>query len=116
MANPNPWKARIAKRRRRWKRMKPGALAEARAMMWDTLAIIGDKIATLAESAGEDGPNTDQLYKLGQLQAAQMNSYARLVEVGEIEERLGEVATRGEQVEHKIEELEREVRESRIEA
>lgn len=63
-----------------------------------------------------DAAGKAELTRMANSYGQNANVYARLVEVGELEDRLGEVASRGEQVEHKIEELEREVRESRIEA
>lgn len=109
MANPNPYKARLAKRRKDRKRRNPGKLADARTMLWDSLEALADRLALLMEASGENPADVGELYKIVQAQATAINSYAKLVEVGEVEERLEEVTSR-------LAQLERETRPSRISA
>lgn len=76
MANPNPTQARQAKR---LKRRKAGTLEHARALLWQAL----ERAAELLE---EDDPALSLKAVHALSQGA--SSYAKLVEVGELEARI----------------------------
>lgn len=77
--NPNPTKARQAKRAKR--RAQPGTLDDARALLWRALARAGD---ILDGEDVEDATVLRALHGISQGAAA----YARIVEVGELEARI----------------------------
>lgn len=88
--NPNPTKARQAKKTRR--RDTPGTLEDARALLWRAIARAGDILN------GEDVEDATVLRVLhGISQGAA--SYARIVEVRELEARIAALeAATGEDV------------------
>lgn len=91
MANPDPWQARLAKRRKERKRRKPGDLSEARAVLWHALEALDDHLLQLME---EDEPSTAALTKIVHAAATAIGSYAKLVEVGNLEEEVQDLRER----------------------
>ena len=90
MSNPNPVHARQAKRRKR--RGQPGTLEDARTLLWRALSRAGDLLD--AETVSEDGAvRLDNVMALKAIHAISQGAaaYARIVEVGELQERLEEM-------------------------
>jgi hypothetical protein len=87
MSNPDPSKARQAKKRKR--RGKPGSIEDARALLWRALERAGLLLG--AETVKEDGSVTpDNHTALRAIHAISQGAaaYARIVEVGELEARI----------------------------
>ena len=89
MSNPNanPLKARQAKRSKR--RAQPGTLTDARELLWRALTRAGELLdAQTVDSDGEATPDNQTALKAIHAISQGASSYARLVEVGELEARL----------------------------
>ena len=81
MANPNPSKARAAKKA---KRMKPGDLSDAKDLFWRTLMRLKDQLDTVCEGETDTAELTKLSHAIGQLGS----TYMKCIEVGELEARL----------------------------
>ncbi|WP_293909881.1 hypothetical protein [Deinococcus sp.] len=81
--NPNPTKARQARRSK--KRTQPGTLNDARALLWRALSRAGDLLD--AEDA-EGQPDTHTALRAIHAISQGAAAYARIIEVGELEARL----------------------------
>ena len=87
MANPNPWKARLAKRRQMLDELSAGDLDKARRILW---AVVLDATDRMADHAIDN----DDFSRLSNAVVRAVSEYRQLVEVGEIEQRLAEVERR----------------------
>ena len=76
MPNPSPYQARVAKKRRG----KPGNLLAVTQVLW--------KGIVAAEVMLDAGPEPDMTLRIVHALSQACGQYARLLEVGELEERL----------------------------
>lgn len=83
MPNPNPFQARIAKKRTR----KPGKLLDLQRLLWRAL-LTAEEILDGAEGTADDPPAwVTQLRAIHALSQA-AGQYAKLLEIGELEARI----------------------------
>ena len=83
MANPNPYKARLAKRRKARKQRKPLDLDDARNIASEMLEALGDRNLTLMEAGGG---STAELCKLSHAVAAVLGAHKTLMEADALSE------------------------------
>jgi hypothetical protein len=76
VANPDPWKARLALAARR----KPGDIAEVRAKLWGGIVVAYDRIGVTEDS--------DKQRQWVNTLAMACTAYAKLCEASEVEARL----------------------------
>ncbi len=78
MANPNPHKARMKRRRR----PKPGTVKQLTSVLWCAIQRLEDALASA------EAPDTTELCKLTHALSQSASTYLKAVEVGEFEARL----------------------------
>lgn len=84
MANPNPYKARIARRRKTRRASAGGSIEDARKAMWAAVEALEDRLATTAEREGDASELTRLTHALSQA----VQTFLKAHEVGEMEERM----------------------------
>ena len=85
MGNPNPWKARQAKARKRLKNMTAGDIKDAKAALWLVITEGMERIDLL-----QDGDHTDFCRVANSLTGA-VREFRSLIETSEIEERVAQI-------------------------
>lgn len=83
MANPDPTKARQARKARR--RETPGTLEDARCLLWRALDRAGEMLDALDEN---EQPDHALALKAVHAISQGASAYAKIVEVGELEARI----------------------------
>lgn len=83
MPNPNPYKARQARKRR----PKPGTVKQLTAKLWAAITALEDYLEATVE-ADEKRRNIAELTKLTHALAQAAGPYLKALEVGEFEKRL----------------------------
>lgn len=81
MSNPNPHKARQARRRR----PKPGTVKQLSAVLWRAITHLEDH---LESTASVETVDTSELCRLSHALSQSASTYLKAVEVGELEARL----------------------------
>ena len=84
MANPNPAKARVAKRSRR---KKPGDLKAVQSVLWSAIL----KLESHLETVTTDETDTGELTKLVHALSQSASTYMKALEIGEYEARVSEL-------------------------
>ena len=85
MPNPNPAKARQAKRK---KRLKPGDIKDITTVLWSAIVKLEQHLSDVAE---KDDLDTAELCKLTHALSQSASTYIKALEVGEYEARLSEL-------------------------
>ena len=93
MSNPNPAKARQAKKRKR--RGEPGSIEDARALLWKALQRAGELLNAETVEDGVSRPDNHTALRAIHAISQGAAAYARIVEVGELEARLAALEAQG---------------------
>jgi uncharacterized small protein (DUF1192 family) len=83
MANPNPYKARQARKRRK----TPGTVKQLTAVLWEAITKLEDYMHATTD-ADEKRRNTAELTRLTHALSQAAGQYLKALEVGEFEKRL----------------------------
>lgn len=82
MANTNPYKARIAKARRKMQHVPDGDLKQARGILWAVVTDGAERLRNL------DPENNNDYYKLANALTGVIREFRSLLESAELEERV----------------------------
>ena len=83
--NPNPTKARQAKRKRK---LKNGDIKDITGVLWSAIIKLEQHLSSVTE---ENGIDTNELCKLTHALSQSASTYLKALEVGEYEARLSEL-------------------------
>lgn len=96
MANPNPYKARLERRRKARKARTGGSVEDARKAMWAAVEALEDRVASTAEQEGDASELTRLTHALSQA----VQTFLKTYEVGELEQRMAAIEAQLESPTH----------------